>query len=232
MAAKRFERIEFHVHGHLLRRHLFNFIAAIPPDGVMLFRRERNLALRRPGKVHHTEVGVLSLNWMDIHEDRRREHLHIRQFWKRFLQEDLDLETAFFKSLAVNGGDRVLSGINMPANGEPLLQAAVMDEKNTVFLDDENGDGEVEIEIEMRHQEKRPAKSGPRKELWIVYASNAIKSGYGLAAAGFAPAGGAVFSAAVVLVESNAVMTSLVTSMLFDAKSTPDCGVLTSMMSA
>src|SRR5690606_11645715 len=119
----------------------------------------------RPGKVHHSEVRVLSLDWMDIHEDRRWEHLHVRQLREGFLHEYLDFKTAFLECLAMAPGDGILAGVNMPANRQPFLQATMVNEENTVFLDDEDRNGEVEVEIEMRHHEKRPAKSGPRKGL-------------------------------------------------------------------
>jgi hypothetical protein len=70
----------------------------------------------------------------------------------RAFADQFDLEAAFFLCFAQRGNFRILIEFNMPAERQPLVQFAMMDQQNPAFMNDKNGDGEVDFFMDVSHR--------------------------------------------------------------------------------
>ena len=67
------------------------------------------------------------------------------------IPDQIDLQAAFLADLAEGGLLGVLVQLDMPAERQPFAEAAMVDEQDLAMLDDEHGDREVDLLVDVRH---------------------------------------------------------------------------------
>ena len=69
----------------------------------------------------------------------------------RAFAEQFDLQPALLFGLAQRGGLRVFVQLDVPAQRQPLVQVAMVDEQDLALVNDEDGDGEINFLVDVSH---------------------------------------------------------------------------------
>ena len=88
---------------------------------------------------------------VDVEKARRDEGACAGRSRGRTLAEQFHVEAAFFLCLAERSLLRVFVQLNMPAERQPFVQLAMMDEQNFAVVNDKNGDGEINFFVDVGH---------------------------------------------------------------------------------
>jgi len=90
---------------------------------------------------------------MDVEKARRDERARARRSRGRTFAEQLHVETAFFLRLAQRGLLRVFVQFDVPAERQPFVELAMMDEQNLAVVNDKDRDGEINFFVDVGHFE-------------------------------------------------------------------------------
>ena len=86
---------------------------------------------------------------MDVEKARSDERARARRSRGWTLAEQLHFESAFFLRLAQRGLFRVLVQLDVPAERQPLVELAMMDEQDFSVVNDKNRDGEINFFVDV-----------------------------------------------------------------------------------
>jgi len=123
---------------------------------------ELDVAALGPRPVDHADVLVRVVDAMDVEKPRGDERAGAGRRRGRTFTEKFHVETAFLLGLAQGGLFRVLVQLDVPAEGQPLIELAMMDEQDFVFVNDKDGDGEIDFFVDVGHG-LIPAADAPRR---------------------------------------------------------------------
>jgi len=102
---------------------------------------------------------------MDVQESRGDQGAGPGLGGRRPFSEKLDLQPAFLARFSKSGLFRILIEFDVTADGQPLAEFPVEDHEHLPVLDNEEGDGEIDEIVEVRHEGGEPAArdhvSGP-----------------------------------------------------------------------
>jgi len=104
-----------------------------------------------PRPVNHADVLVRFADAVDVEESRRDEGTGAGRSGGRTLAEQFHVEAAFFLRLAESSLLRVFIQFNVPAQRQPFVQLAVVDEQNLFVVDDEDGNREINSFVNVGH---------------------------------------------------------------------------------
>ena len=96
----------------------------------MFLGGECELAVLGPRPVNHADVLVRVVDAMDVEKARRDERARAGLGRGRTFAEQFHVEAAFFLRLAQRGLLRVFVQFDVPAERQPFVQLAMMDQQN------------------------------------------------------------------------------------------------------
>ena len=141
-------------HGFLHRWIQFiQFFRAGPANGVVLLVGEFDLAVLGASPVDHADVFVGFVDAVDVEEPWGDEGAAAGFGRGRAFAEEFDVEAAFFLGFAERGLFGVFVKFDMTAQGEPLVELLVVDQEDLAFVGYEDGDGEIDFVVDVRHGE-------------------------------------------------------------------------------
>ena len=117
----------------------------------MFLVRERHVAADRPCPVDHADVFVRGVDAMDVEKARRDESARAGLSRGRAFAEEFYVEAAFLLRLAQRGDFRILVQFNVPAERKPFAELAMQNQQHLRVVDDEDGNGEINLLMEVRH---------------------------------------------------------------------------------
>jgi len=89
---------------------------------------------------------------MDVEESRRDERARAgRRGWRTFA-EQFHLQAAFFLCLAQRRLLGVFVQLDVPAQWQPLVQLAMMNQQHLSVVNDKNGDSEINFFVNVSHR--------------------------------------------------------------------------------
>ena len=88
---------------------------------------------------------------VDVEKSRRDERAGAGRSRGWPLAEQFHIETAFFLCLAQRGPLRVFVQLDVPAERQPFVQLAMVDDENPAVVDDKDGDGEINFFVDVGH---------------------------------------------------------------------------------
>src|SRR5262245_8436554 len=116
----------------------------------MFFRIQGDIPRSHPGEIDHPDMPMGFLDEMDVHIsglEERNEPLFGLE--RRAVADQLHFETALFPCLPQGRLFGVLVQLDVRPDRQPLFQLLMEDEKDLLVPDDENGDGEIDLFVEM-----------------------------------------------------------------------------------
>ena len=118
---------------------------------MVLFSSQRERAISRTCPIDHADVLVRVRDAVNIEEPRRDQSSGTgRSRWRPFAQQ-FDVQAALLLGFA----NRRLFGIfiqfDVASERQPLVELAVMDEKNLAVLNDKNSHGEIDFLVDVGH---------------------------------------------------------------------------------
>ena len=117
----------------------------------MFFGRQGEFPIFGPRPINQPDVFVRFRNAMDVQKARRDEGARAGRSGGRTFSEQLDFQPAFLARLAQGGLLRVFVQFDVPAERQPFVELAVMNEQDFSILDDEDRHGEINFFVDMGH---------------------------------------------------------------------------------
>ena len=108
------------------------------------------IGIRNP-KINERDVFVLFVNVVRIDVTGRRDGFDAPVADRRCFGENFYFQTAFFFYFAVQRLCRIFIELDMPADGQPLLIFFMVDQKDFIFANNENGDDKIIKFMDVRH---------------------------------------------------------------------------------
>ena len=117
----------------------------------MLLRGERDVATLGSRPINQADVFVRLRDAMNVEKPRGDECACARLRGGRTLAQQLDFQPAFLARLAQRRLLRVFVQFNVPAQRQPFVQLAVVNQQNLTVVDDKDGDGEINLLVNVSH---------------------------------------------------------------------------------
>ena len=120
-----------------------------------------------PGPINESDVFVSIGDAMDVKKagSNQSAGAGFRGGWA--FAEEFDVKTAFLLRFT-NGGDLwVLIQFDMPAERQPFIQLAMMDQQDFAVADNKDRHGEINFFVYVRHTGLTLASGGRRVKLWM-----------------------------------------------------------------
>ena len=137
----------------------------------MLFCRKLDIAAFGPRPVNHSDVLVRFIDAMDVQKARRDECAGAGFGRGRTFAEQFNIKAALLFRLAQRGDLRVFIQFDVPAERQPFVQFAMMDEQNLPVVNDEDRNGEINFFVDMGHAVNRSGVSAERRNSFDVLAA-------------------------------------------------------------
>jgi molybdate transport system substrate-binding protein len=155
----RLAAVPFHRIGHR-RDECIQFLRGAPDNIVMFFSGERKRPIFRARPINQPDVFVRVVDPVNVQKSWSNQSARawFRRWWA-FTQK-FDVEPAFFARFAQRGLFGILVQLNMAANRQPFVELAVMHEEHSPVFDDENGDREIDLFVNMRHARRTLEPAG------------------------------------------------------------------------
>lgn len=130
---------------------LFETVAIDPPDVVMFLGRERQGASLNPGEINHPDVLVSRGNAVDIEKPGGDQGSGSGLGGRRAFADQFNLQSGFLPGLAQSRRLGILVEFDVAAHWQPASQAAMEDEQDFGFVDDQQRHGEIDLVVDVRH---------------------------------------------------------------------------------
>ena len=101
--------------------------------------------------INQADVFVRFVDVMDVEKARRDERARAGRSRGRTFAEKFHVEAAFLLRFAQRGLLRVFVQFDVPAERQPFVELAMMDEQNRVVVNDKNRDGEINFFVDVGH---------------------------------------------------------------------------------
>src|ERR1035437_67885 len=117
----------------------------------MLLSGKRKFAILRLRPINQADVFVRVRDAMDVEKARRDERAcsGFGRGWT--FAEQFDVEAAFLFRSAPRRLLRIFVQFDVPAERQPLVELAVMNQQNLSVLNDKNRDGEINFFVNVSH---------------------------------------------------------------------------------
>lgn len=114
---------------------------------------ELYFAIHWPSPINHANVLVSFIDPVDIQKTRsnQRAAAILGRWWT--IADQFHVETAFFLRLAQGCLFGIFVQFDMPAQRQPLIKLAMVDQQHLVFVHNEDGYGEIYLFVNVRHYE-------------------------------------------------------------------------------
>jgi hypothetical protein len=117
----------------------------------MLPGSERQRSIFWPRPINHADMFVRIGDTMNVEEPRRDERARAGRSCGRAFANQLHIKPAFFPGLAQRGDFRIFVQFNMPAERQPFVELAMVDEQNLAVMNNKDGDGEINFFVDVGH---------------------------------------------------------------------------------
>src|ERR1035441_7535618 len=117
----------------------------------MFLGGKRDFSIFGPRPVNHADVLMRFVDSVDVEKTRRDERARAGRSRGRTLAEQFHVEAAFFLRLAQRGLLRVFVQFDVPAERQPLVELAMVDEQNLAVVNDEDRDGKINFFVDVGH---------------------------------------------------------------------------------
>ena len=117
----------------------------------MLESRKSDTSVLWSGPVNHADVLVRVGDAMNVQKARREKRAGARLGRRRTLAEQLDFQSTLLSRLTQGSLFRVLIQFNVPAERQPLVQLAMVNQQNLAVVNDENRHSEINLFMNVRH---------------------------------------------------------------------------------
>src|SRR5262245_29016590 len=121
------------------------------------------IALAGPRPINHPDVLVGFIDAMDVEEPRRDQGPCARPGRGGPLAQQLDFKSAFLARLPQRRLLRVFVQLDVPAQRQPLVQRAMVDEQDSSLVDYKDGYGEIDLLVNVRHAVELPSRLADTK---------------------------------------------------------------------
>lgn len=146
-----FEAIPFHCVGHGWLEGV-QFGGGRPTNGVVFFFGQGHGAALGTRPVDETDVLVGIADAVDVQKTGGDQGAGAGAGRGRAFTDEFDVETALFFGFAQSSLFRFLLQLDVPTERQPLAELAMMDEQNLVIMHHEDGHGEINLLVYMRHK--------------------------------------------------------------------------------
>jgi len=118
----------------------------------MFLGRERNRSIFHPRPINHPDVLMRIRDTMNVQKARRYQRASAVAGRRWALAEDFDFEPTFLFGLAKSSFLRIFMQFNVPAERQPFVQIAMVDEKDFGLLNDEDRYREINFFVNVSHR--------------------------------------------------------------------------------